>query len=106
VLSIQEVQRAVQASGFQLEQQAFYEACKAYDIEKRGQFDLLEYIGMQVFLHNSKKVFAAFDAQRTGVISLDFNKFVCTYIPCRAFLKLSSPPSLTLTPPPPTHTRD
>jgi Ca2+-binding EF-hand superfamily protein len=28
VLSIAEVQRAVQMSGFQLEQQAFYEACK------------------------------------------------------------------------------
>jgi len=84
----------VQASGFQLEQQAFYEACKAYDIEKRGQFDLLEYVGMQVFLHNSKKVFAAFDSQRTGVISLDFSKFVCTYIhlPC---LPHSATPSLT-----------
>ena len=89
----------MQASGFQLEQQAFYEACKAYDIEKRGQFDLLEYIGMQVFLHNSRKVFAAFDAQRTGVISLDFSKFVCTYITCRASLPHSSRASLTLPPP-------
>ena len=56
---------------------------QAYDIEKRGQFDLHEYIGLQVFLHNSRKVFTAFDAQRTGIISLDFSKFVCKSL--RAF---------------------
>eukprot|EP00238_Polyblepharides_amylifera_P000117 CAMPEP_0196571960 /NCGR_PEP_ID=MMETSP1081-20130531/2092_1 /TAXON_ID=36882 /ORGANISM="Pyramimonas amylifera, Strain CCMP720" /LENGTH=199 /DNA_ID=CAMNT_0041889109 /DNA_START=33 /DNA_END=632 /DNA_ORIENTATION=+ len=75
-LTIGEVENLVRAAGFALDQQAFYQACKAFDIEKSGFFDLAEYIGLYVFLSNSRAMFAAFDSQKQGTVTLDFSKFV------------------------------
>jgi len=75
-ISVPEVSVLIKAAGFALDEHSFMELCKAYDLEKTGYFELVEYIGLYVFASNCRSIFTAFDPYKAGSITLDFSKFV------------------------------
>ena len=77
-LNLNELGRAVQAFGFQLDmspQGSFYTMCKSYDFALTGTFNLDVFIAMAVQLTNCKRMFDMF-ARGGPQMSMDFNQFV------------------------------
>lgn len=56
-------------------QTPFNKLCETFDVGRKNQLGLAEFIGVCAFLKASKAVFIAFDQARTGRITLDFNQF-------------------------------
>eukprot|EP01024_Parvocaulis_polyphysoides_P012778 TRINITY_DN1475_c0_g1_i1.p1 TRINITY_DN1475_c0_g1~~TRINITY_DN1475_c0_g1_i1.p1 ORF type:complete len:197 (-),score=5.42 TRINITY_DN1475_c0_g1_i1:371-877(-) len=81
-LSLAEVHQALLQAGFNLDQTAFYTLCRAFDPDRSGTLGLPEYIAMTLFLQSCTAVFTAFDPQKTGRISLDFNQFIYAAANC------------------------
>ncbi|KAL4436914.1 hypothetical protein ABPG75_004053 [Micractinium tetrahymenae] len=75
-LSQQQVEQLVQQQGYRLELPALKALCSSFDPDRNGRFGLPEYTMLCLFLTASRNIFSAFDAQRTGRISLDFSQFV------------------------------
>lgn len=75
-LDMGEVQQALSSAGFQLDQPAFMALFQAFDPDKSHALSLPEYIGMTLFLQSATATFTAFDAQRSGRITLDFNQWI------------------------------
>ena len=48
----------------------------AYNPERNGSLDLTELIGITLFLQSARATFVAFDQQKQGRITLDWNQFV------------------------------
>lgn len=81
-LSGPEVMQALQHAGFNLDQPVLYSMMQKYDPDVSGTLTLDEYIRMCLFLQSCVRTFSAFDAQRQGRITMDFNQFVyaCSHI--------------------------
>lgn len=75
-LSPHEVYQALQHAGFRLDQPAFNAMFSAWDPDRSGTLGMDEFIAMCVFMQSLTKVFGAFDAQRTGTVTLTFNQMV------------------------------
>ncbi|KAL2623079.1 hypothetical protein R1flu_003284 [Riccia fluitans] len=75
-LSLNEVYEALRVVGFSLDQPSFYSACQSFDKGRTGQFTLDHYMSMCIFLKSAQNLFRAFDTQRDGRVTLDFNQFV------------------------------
>eukprot|EP00899_Mesostigma_viride_P019619 jgi/Mesvir1/27659/Mv07382-RA.1 len=75
-LGLGEIYQALKHSGFTLDQTAFYSVCKSFDPDLTGNLRLDAYIALSLFLSSASKTFSAFDPQRTGKVTLDFNQFL------------------------------
>lgn len=73
-LDFQELYRCLASLDLTLDQTPFLKLCETFDVAKRNQLGLAEFIGVCAFLKASKAVFIAFDQARTGRITLDFNQ--------------------------------
>ncbi|CAL8468820.1 g8361 [Coccomyxa elongata] len=72
----QAVERSLQAQGNRLDGPAFHTLFNAYNPERNGTMDLTEFIAMTLFLQSANATFTAFDQQRTGRVTLDYNQFI------------------------------
>ncbi len=63
-------------AGYRLDGPAFEALFSAYDPDKSGSTDIAELVAMTVFLQGATATFQAFDVQRQGRITLDYNQFV------------------------------
>jgi Ca2+-binding EF-hand superfamily protein len=70
-------------AGFHLDQHAFNALFMAYDPDRSNSLGIAEFIAMTIFLRQSATMFQAFDQQRSGRISLDFNQFIYAAAHCR-----------------------
>lgn len=70
-------------AGFRLDQHAFEALFTAFDPDRSQGLSLTEYMGMTAFLQMSTQMFSAFDPQRQGRITLDFNQFIFSVSNCR-----------------------
>lgn len=76
-LSKSEVLRALHHAGFgHVDEGAVKSSCQAFDPDRSNNLSLDQYIAMTLFLIGAKKAFEAFDTNRSGRITLDFNQFV------------------------------
>ena len=57
---------------------SFYTLCQSYDFDRRGATALDSFIAMAVLLENAQRLHAAFDPQRSGKATFDFNQFIWT----------------------------
>ncbi|CAD7701349.1 unnamed protein product [Ostreobium quekettii] len=75
-LSLDEIHRAITHAGFQLDQPAFTALVGAFDPDRNALLGVQEFIAMTLFLKSCSAIFTAFDPQRSGKVTLDFNQFV------------------------------
>ncbi|KAK9816963.1 hypothetical protein WJX72_007559 [[Myrmecia] bisecta] len=75
-LTLPQLEQALAQGGFRLDQGALNALFYSYDAEKDGYVGLPEFIAMSVFMRSAASTFAAFDAQRRGTVTLDFNQFI------------------------------
>ncbi|KIZ05567.1 Sorcin [Monoraphidium neglectum] len=75
-LSQDEVMNALRQAGFQLDKPAVVAMIDKFDLDNNKQLTLDEYIRSCLFLQTGARTFAAFDAQRSGNINLNFSQFV------------------------------
>jgi hypothetical protein len=71
------------AAGFHLDQHSFEAAFAAFDPDQTHSLSVTEYMGFTVFLQGTAQIFGAFDPQRQGRITLDYNQFVYAVSSCR-----------------------
>lgn len=71
-----EVHSALTQAGFQLETPAFETVFGTFDPDSTGTLSLAEFMGLTLFLQSCSLTFSAFDAGRTGRVTLDFSQFV------------------------------
>lgn len=57
---------------------SFYTLCQSYDFNRTGIIGLDSFIAMAVMLENARRLHAAFDPQRSGRATFDYNQFVWT----------------------------
>ena len=74
---------AAAAAGFQLDQHAFESAFYAFDPDRNQTLNVTEFMGLSVFAQSTARIFGAFDPQRSGRITLDYNQFVYAVSNCR-----------------------
>lgn len=67
---------ALTHAGFRLDGPAFDCVFTTFDPDSTGTLSLAEFIGMSVFLQACSLTFSAFDASKTGRVTLDFSQFV------------------------------
>ncbi|QDZ24869.1 hypothetical protein HOP50_15g74120 [Chloropicon primus] len=82
-LRLDQVRQAISQKGYQLDDTAFYTCCKSFDPDRTGDMGIPEYIALSLFLLSARNTFAAFDFQRTGVITLNFGQFIYATANCR-----------------------
>ncbi|CAL8468821.1 g8362 [Coccomyxa elongata] len=70
------VEQLLQNMGYRLDGPAFDALFSAYDPDRSGSTDMAELVAMTVFLQGAIATFQAFDVQRQGRITLDYNQFV------------------------------
>ncbi|PNW85918.1 hypothetical protein CHLRE_03g200050v5 [Chlamydomonas reinhardtii] len=75
-LQTNEVQQALNHAGFRLDPPVLAAMMSRHDPDNSGTLSLDEYIRMCLFLQSCVRTFTAFDQQRTGKITLDFNQWV------------------------------
>lgn len=63
-------------AGYRLDGPAFEALFNTYDPDRSGSTDMAELVAMAVFLQGATATFQAFDVQRQGRITLDYNQFV------------------------------
>lgn len=63
-------------AGFQLDEVAFATLFKSFNPDCTGYLSIAEYIAMTLFLQSASATFEAFDRQRKGAITLDFNQWI------------------------------
>lgn len=71
-----EVHSALTQAGFRLEQPAFECVFATFDPDSTNTLSLAEFMGLSVFLQSCSLTFQAFDAHRSGRVTLDFSQFV------------------------------
>lgn len=81
-LTVEEVQRAIEHAGFQVDAPAFLAMVQAFDPDRDGALSLAEFIALSLFLKNCRAAFGAFDPSGNGNITLSFNQFLfaCSHI--------------------------
>ena len=62
--------------GFQLDQSAFSTLFKTFDLDSTRWLSIAQYIAMTLFMQSASATFEAFDQQKQGVISLNFNQWI------------------------------
>lgn len=67
---------ALTQAGFRLEQPAFECVFATFDPDSTNTLSLAEFMGLSVFLQSCSLTFQAFDAHRSGRVTLDFSQFV------------------------------
>ena len=80
-LDLNEIFAALQQLGYNLDRQpggAFYTLCQSYDYDRKGVIGLDSFIAMAVMIENAQRLHAAFDPQRSGRATFDFNQFIWT----------------------------
>uniref|UniRef100_A0A7S0X1H2 EF-hand domain-containing protein n=1 Tax=Chlamydomonas leiostraca TaxID=1034604 RepID=A0A7S0X1H2_9CHLO len=75
-LASNEVNQALRHAGFNLDPPVVQAMMSRHDPDNNNQMSLDEFIRMCLFLQSCVRTFSAFDAQRTGRITLDFGQFV------------------------------
>lgn len=70
------IERSLQSQGYKLDGPAFHTLFNAYNPERNGTMDLTEFIAMTLFLQSANATFTAFDQQRMGRVTLDYNQFI------------------------------
>mmetsp|Transcript_28096 Transcript_28096/g.34086 ORF Transcript_28096/g.34086 Transcript_28096/m.34086 type:complete len:182 (-) Transcript_28096:41-586(-) len=65
-----------------LDQTAFYQVCKSFDVERNGKLTEDQFIGLNVFITGARNVFASFDQQRSGSVTLTLDQFVWATASC------------------------
>ena len=73
-LDLKEIHQAVTRAGFQLDEHAFYAACKAFDPDRTATLGEAEFIGLTVFLQSCKGIFGTFDPQNTGSATFNYSQ--------------------------------
>ena len=76
VLASPDLTEALKHAGFALDPPVIAAIVKRHDHQNTQQMKLDEYIRMCLFLQSCVRAFGAFDTQRTGKVTLDFNQFV------------------------------
>jgi Ca2+-binding EF-hand superfamily protein len=76
ILTLNEIHPALQQAGYSLDRPSFYTVCQSFDNEKSGNFRLDDFMSICIFLQSAQNLFTAFDTERTGHVTLDFNQFV------------------------------
>lgn len=71
------------AAGFRLDSHSFQALFTAYDPDKSQNLGMAEFVAMTVFLRLTANMFGAFDPQRSGRITLDYNQFIYATSNCR-----------------------
>ena len=82
-LRLDQVRTAIHQKGYQLDDTAFYTCCKSFDPDRTGDMGIPEYVALNLFLLSARNTFAAFDFNKTGVISLNFGQFIYASANCR-----------------------
>uniref|UniRef100_A0A7R9V5W6 EF-hand domain-containing protein n=1 Tax=Chlamydomonas euryale TaxID=1486919 RepID=A0A7R9V5W6_9CHLO len=75
-LTLSETVNALRHAGFNMDPPVVQAMFKRHDPNNSGTLSLDEYIRLCLFLQSCVRTFSAFDAQRAGRITLDFNQFV------------------------------
>lgn len=63
-------------AGFQLDEVAFATLFKSFNPDCTGYLSIAEYIALTLFLQSASATFEAFDRQKKGSITLDFNQWI------------------------------
>ena len=63
-------------AGFQLDEVAFGTLFKSFNPDCTNYLSIAEYIAMTLFLQSASATFEAFDRQKKGSITLDFNQWI------------------------------
>ncbi|DBA93267.1 hypothetical protein WJX79_000408 [Trebouxia sp. C0005] len=71
-----EAMEALQHAGFQLDDMAFTTLFKAFNPDCTHWLSISEYIALTLFLQSASATFEAFDQQKKGVVTLNFNQWI------------------------------
>lgn len=63
-------------AGFELDEVAFATLFKSFNPDCTSYLSIAEYIAMTLFLQSASATFEAFDRQKKGAITLDFNQWI------------------------------
>ena len=63
-------------AGFQLDEMAFATLFSTFDPECTNWLSIAEYIAMTLFLQSASATFEAFDQQKRGNVTLNFNQWI------------------------------
>jgi len=63
-------------AGFQLDDMAFATLFKAFNPDCTNWLSIAEYIALTLFLQSASATFKAFDQQKKGVVTLNFNQWI------------------------------
>ena len=80
-LGLPQVHQALVALGFDLDMQpagAFYTLVRSYDFDSGGAIGLEAFVALVVQLQNARRLFALWDQQGSGRVTLDFSQLVWT----------------------------
>ncbi|KAK9819824.1 hypothetical protein WJX72_002771 [[Myrmecia] bisecta] len=75
-LPLQTVQQLLNQTGYRLDQGAASSVLQAFDADRDGLLGLPEFIAINLFMRSATATFQAFDQQRRGAVTLDYNQFV------------------------------
>jgi hypothetical protein len=70
-------------AGFRLDEHAFESAFSSFDPDRSQACNMIEFWELCVFMKLTAAIFGAFDARRTGNVTLDYNQFVYAASSCR-----------------------
>lgn len=70
-------------AGFTLDQHAFEAVFSSFDPDRSQACSVTEFMGLTVFLKCTAMVFSAFDPQKSGRVTFDYNQFVYASSSCR-----------------------
>ncbi|KAL3150754.1 hypothetical protein ABBQ32_000531 [Trebouxia sp. C0010 RCD-2024] len=71
-----EAMEALQHAGFQLDEMAFSTLFTTFDPECTNWLSIAEYIAMTLFLQSASATFEAFDQQKRGTVTFNFNQWI------------------------------
>lgn len=63
-------------AGFQLDEMAFATLFTTFDPECTSWLSIAEYIAMTLFLQSASATFEAFDQQKRGTVTFNFNQWI------------------------------
>eukprot|EP00879_Flechtneria_rotunda_P002558 GHRR01002757.1.p1 GENE.GHRR01002757.1~~GHRR01002757.1.p1 ORF type:complete len:174 (+),score=50.96 GHRR01002757.1:213-734(+) len=75
-LNFDEVTNALQHAGYKLDPPALRVIFNRFDPSRSGSLQLTEFLALTLFMRSATATFNAFDSNRAGTISLNFNQFL------------------------------
>lgn len=81
-LNYEEIRSALQHAGYSLDDPALRVVFNRFDPSRSGALCLPEFLALTLFMRSSTATFNAFDAERTGQITVNFNQFLycCAHV--------------------------